>query len=226
MKRDIRKAVEEIKSAGMEDFLHQDPSTFEYDDHSSQKCDKHSRGHQCRKKCRCPRTKCTHVKHCTFVSKCTRVKHCTFVTKRTRVRVQKWTFVTKCTRVKDCKFVTKRTRVKKCTFVTKCVRYEKKHYWTKRCYCKKCVFYPNNHGHHQDDYHDKNSNQKKKNMIIGGIENVIKIIVMSTKNKKRPRIAALFPSNKMSYVVSLPYSIVTALLMYLYDIQTYVHLDQ
>ncbi|WP_438801283.1 CotG/ExsB N-terminal domain-containing protein, partial [Bacillus wiedmannii] len=27
MKRDIRKAVEEIKSAGMEDFLHQDPST-------------------------------------------------------------------------------------------------------------------------------------------------------------------------------------------------------
>ncbi len=32
MKRDIRKAVEEIKSAGMEDFLHQDPSTFDCDD--------------------------------------------------------------------------------------------------------------------------------------------------------------------------------------------------
>ena len=37
MKRDIRKAVEEIKSAGMEDFLHQDPSTFECDDDCSSK---------------------------------------------------------------------------------------------------------------------------------------------------------------------------------------------
>ncbi|MEH7814167.1 exosporium protein ExsB, partial [Bacillus toyonensis] len=43
MKRDIRKAVEEIKSAGMEDFLHQDPSTFECDDDH----------HKCTTGCKC-----------------------------------------------------------------------------------------------------------------------------------------------------------------------------
>ncbi|MEH7051596.1 exosporium protein ExsB, partial [Bacillus pseudomycoides] len=107
MKRDIQKAVEEIKSAGMEEFLHQDPSKFDCDDNKFS-------GHKCTTSCKCPRTKCTRVKKCTFVTKCTRVKKCTFVTKRTRVRVQKWTFVTKCTRVKKCTFVTKRTRVKKC----------------------------------------------------------------------------------------------------------------
>ena len=46
MKRDIRKAVEEIKSAGMEDFLHQDPSTFECDD------DKFTH-HHCTTGCKC-----------------------------------------------------------------------------------------------------------------------------------------------------------------------------
>lgn len=129
MKRDIRKAVEEIKSAGMEDFLHQDPSTFECDDDCSSKV-------ECSDDCNCPRTRCTRVKHCTFVTKCTHVKKWTFVTKCTRVRVQKWTFVTKVTRRKECVLVTKRTRRKHCTFVTKCVRFEKKFYWTKRCYCK------------------------------------------------------------------------------------------
>lgn len=129
MKRDIRKAVEEIKSAGMEDFLHQDPSTFECDDDCSSKI-------ECSDDCKCPRTRCTRVKHCTFVTKCTHVKKWTFVTKCTRVRVQKWTFVTKVTRRKECVLVTKRTRRKHCTFVTKCVRFEKKFYWTKRCYCK------------------------------------------------------------------------------------------
>ena len=74
MKRDIRKAVEEIKSAGMEDFLHQDPSTFECDD------DKFTH-HTCTTGCKCttggkcPRTRCTRVKHCTFVTKCTHVKN-------------------------------------------------------------------------------------------------------------------------------------------------------
>ena len=67
MKRDIRKAVEEIKSAGMEDFLHQDPSTFECDDDCSSKV-------ECSDDCNCPRTRCTRVKHCTFVTKCTHVK--------------------------------------------------------------------------------------------------------------------------------------------------------
>ncbi|KEK24966.1 exosporium protein ExsB [Bacillus gaemokensis] len=149
MKRDIRKAVEEIKSAGMEEFLHQDPSTFDCDDDCFSK-------KECSTDCRCPRTKCTRVKHCTFVSKCTRVKKCTFVTKCTRVRVQKWTFVTKVTRVKKCTFVTKRTRVKKCTFVTKCVRFEKKFFWTKRCFCKKCVFIRDHDKKpcHHSDCHD------------------------------------------------------------------------
>ena len=67
MKRDIRKAVEEIKSAGMEDFLHQDPSTFECDDDCTTKI-------ECNEDCKCPRTRCTRVKHCTFVTKCTHVK--------------------------------------------------------------------------------------------------------------------------------------------------------
>ncbi len=65
MKRDIRKAVEEIKSAGMEDFLHQDPSTFDCDDDCTTKID-------CSEDCNCPTTKCTRVKHCTFVTKCVR----------------------------------------------------------------------------------------------------------------------------------------------------------
>ena len=144
MKRDIRKAVEEIKSAGMEDFLHQDPSTFECDDDCSSKV-------ECSDDCNGPRTRCTRVKHCTFVTKCTHVKKWTFVTKCTRVRVQKWTFVTKVTRRKECVLVTKRTRRKHCTFVTKCVRFEKKFYWTKRCYCKKCEFFPHGHGGSCDD---------------------------------------------------------------------------
>ncbi len=67
MKRDIRKAVEEIKSAGMEDFLHQDPSTFDCDDDCTTKI-------ECSEDCNCPTTKCTRVKHCTFVTKCTHVK--------------------------------------------------------------------------------------------------------------------------------------------------------
>ncbi|PFN05005.1 CotG/ExsB N-terminal domain-containing protein [Bacillus cereus] len=156
MKRDIQKAVEEIKSAGMEEFLHQDPSTFEHDD------DKFS-CHKCKKSCKCPRTKCTRVKKCTFVTKCTRVKKCTFVTK--------------CTRVKKCTCVTKCTRVKKCTFVTKCVRFEKKFYWTKRSFCKKSVFFPDHdcdhrkesswddHGHsncHEEDHHKRSFCKKKK----------------------------------------------------------------
>ncbi|ACO26159.1 spore coat protein G [Bacillus cereus] len=144
MKRDIRKAVEEIKSAGMEDFLHQDPSTFDCDDDCNTKI-------ECSDDCNCPRTRCTRVKHCTFITKCTHVKKWTFVTKCTRVRVQKWTFVTKVTRRKECVLVTKRTRRKHCTFVTKCVRFEKKFYWTKRCYCKKCEFFPNGHGGSFDD---------------------------------------------------------------------------
>ncbi|GEU01747.1 hypothetical protein TuanDB_39000 [Bacillus anthracis] len=61
MKRDIRKAVEEIKSAGMEDFLHQDPSTFDCDDDCTTKI-------ECSDDCNCPRTRCTRVKHCTFVT--------------------------------------------------------------------------------------------------------------------------------------------------------------
>ncbi|WP_459501176.1 CotG/ExsB N-terminal domain-containing protein [Bacillus sp. C1] len=152
MKRDIQKAVEEIKSAGMEEFLHQDPSTFEYDDDSSKYDCKSSRKkhnrksshkkHDCKSDHKCPKTECIREKKCTFVTECNRVKKCTFVTKRTHVRVQKWTFVTKVTHEKKCKFVTERKRVKKCTFVTKCVRHEKKHYWTKRSYCKKSVFYP------------------------------------------------------------------------------------
>ncbi|AZF88395.1 hypothetical protein P9C57_gp50 [Bacillus phage AP631] len=128
MQRDIRKAVEELKSAGMEEFLHQDPCQFDCDEDCSSK-----------ESCKCPKTKCVRVKKCTFVSKCKRVKKCTFVTRCTRVRVKKWTFVTKRIREKRCTFVTKRTRVKKCTFVTKCIRFEKKCFWTKRCFCKKCV---------------------------------------------------------------------------------------
>lgn len=158
MKRDIRKAVEEIKSAGMEDFLHQDPSTFDCDDDCTTKI-------ECGEDCNCPTTKCTRVKHCTFVTKCTYVKKWTFVTKCTRVRVQKWTFVTKVTRRKECVLVTKRTRRKHCTFVTKCVRFEKKFYWTKRCYCKKCEFFPNGHGGSCDDSCDDG---KKWNDCEGG----------------------------------------------------------
>ncbi|MGE7633936.1 exosporium protein ExsB [Bacillus paramycoides] len=157
MKRDIRKAVEEIKSAGMKDFLHQDPSTFECDDDkfSHHKC---TTGRKCTTRRKCPKTRCTRVKHCTFVTKCTHVKKWTFVTKCTRVRVQKWTFVTKVTRRKECVLVTKRTRVKKCTFVTKCVRFEKKFFWTKRSFCKKSVFFPHSNGCSCDDScnHDGN----------------------------------------------------------------------
>ncbi len=133
-----------------EDFLHQDPSTFECDD------DKFTH-HTCTTGCKCttggkcPRTRCTRVKHCTFVTKCTHVKKWTFVTKCTRVRVQKWTFVTKVTRRKECVLVTKRTRRKHCTFITKCIRFEKKFFWTKRSFCKKCEFFPHRHGGSCDD---------------------------------------------------------------------------
>lgn len=58
MKRDIQKAVEEIESAGMEEFLHQDPIS----------------NHKCTTGCKRPRTKCTRVKKCTRAKKCTRVK--------------------------------------------------------------------------------------------------------------------------------------------------------
>ena len=108
MKRDIRKAVEEIKSAGMEDFLHQDPSTFECDD------DKFTH-HHCTTGCKCttggkcPRTRCTRVKHCTFVTKCTHVKMDICYEMYT-CTCSKWTFVTKVTRRKECVLVTKRTR--------------------------------------------------------------------------------------------------------------------
>ncbi|MEY8347037.1 hypothetical protein AALF16_01770 [Bacillus cereus] len=57
MKRDIQKAVEEIKSAEMEEFLYQDPITFECDDDKSS-------GHKCTTDGKCPRTKCTRVKKC------------------------------------------------------------------------------------------------------------------------------------------------------------------
>lgn len=146
MKRDIRKAVEEIKSAGMEDFLHQDPSTFECDDDCSSK-----KG--CRDKFKCPKTRCTHVKRCTFVTKCTRVKKFTFVT--TCTRVKHCTFITKVTRRKKCVFVTKCTRVKHCTCVTKCIRFKKKCFWTKRCVCKKSVFFPHKHSCHESCDHRK-----------------------------------------------------------------------
>ncbi|HDR7795407.1 TPA: spore coat protein G [Bacillus luti] len=162
MKRDIRKAVEEIKSAGMEDFLYQDPSNFECDDDCSSKI-------ECNDDCKCPRTRCTHVKHCTFITKCTHVKKWTFVTKCTHVRVKKcgctrgkkWTFVTKVTHRKECVLVTKCTHVKHCTFVTKCVRFEKKFYWTKRCYCKKCEFFPNGSDTSCDDGNKRNDYNRK-----------------------------------------------------------------
>ena len=84
---------------------------------------------------KCPRTRCTRVKHCTFVTKCTHVKMdiCYEMYSCTR---SKWTFVTKVTRRKECVLVTKRTRRKHCTFVTKCIRFEKKFFWTKRSFCK------------------------------------------------------------------------------------------
>ncbi|OUB33078.1 hypothetical protein BK737_11715 [Bacillus thuringiensis serovar palmanyolensis] len=128
MQRDIRKAVEELRSAGMEDFLHQDPCQFDCDEDCSSK-----------KSCRCPKTKCTRVKKWTFVSKCTRVKKWTFISRCTRVRVKKWTFVTKRIREKKCTFVTKRVRVRKRKCVTKCIRFEKECYWTKKCICKKNI---------------------------------------------------------------------------------------
>ncbi|HEK9100451.1 spore coat protein G [Bacillus pfraonensis] len=103
MKRDIRKAVEEIKSAGMEEFLHQDPSTFDCDDDCHSKED-----------CGCPRTKCTHIKKWTFVTKVTRVKKCTFVTKITRVK--KCKLITKCVRFEKKFFWTKRSFCKKTVF--------------------------------------------------------------------------------------------------------------
>lgn len=126
MQRDIQKAVEELKSAGMEDFLHQDPCQFDCDEDCSSK-----------ESCRCPKTKCNHVKKWTFVSKCTRIK--------------KWTFVTKRIREKKCTFVTKRVRVRQRKCVTKCIRFEKECYWTKKCICKKNITFhrdnnkPNNH---------------------------------------------------------------------------------
>ncbi|WP_033796084.1 CotG/ExsB N-terminal domain-containing protein, partial [Bacillus pseudomycoides] len=55
MKRDIQKAVEEIKSAGMEEFLHQDPSTFDCDDDhfSGHKCTTGRKHTTCRKHTKC-----------------------------------------------------------------------------------------------------------------------------------------------------------------------------
>ncbi|MED0995405.1 exosporium protein ExsB [Bacillus mobilis] len=181
MKRDIRKAVEEIKSAGMEDFLHQDPSAFDCDDDkfSHHRC---TTGCKCTTGGKCPRTRCTRVKHCTFVTKCTHVKKWTFVTKCTRVRVQKWTFVTKVTRRKECVLVTKVTRRKHCTFVTKCIRFEKKFFWTKRSFCKKCEFFPHRDGHSCDDScdhgRDCHDNGHKWNDCKGGHK------FPSCKNKK------------------------------------------
>lgn len=148
MKRDIQKAIEEIKSAGMEEFLHQDPTSFECEEeHSSH--DRCSNKRSNKKEFRCPKTKCTHVKKCTFVTKVTRVKKCTFVTKV--------------------------TRVKKCTFVTKCVHFQKKCFWTKRCFCDKCVSHRKHdkcscrhkehhdkQSHSQSSCHNKKSNRKKK----------------------------------------------------------------
>lgn len=131
MNHDIQKAVEELKNAGMEDFLHQDPCQFDYDENCAS-----------RERDKCPKTRCTHVKKCTFVTRCTHVKKYTFITRYTRVRVKKWTLVTKRIREKRCIFVTKRIRVKKCKFVTKCIRYDKKCYWTKKCICEKITTYP------------------------------------------------------------------------------------
>ena len=93
MKRDIRKAVEEIKSAGMEDFLHKIQVLLNAMMICSSKV-------ECSDDCNCPRTRCTRVKHCTFVTKCTHVKMdiCYEMYSRTR---SKWTFVTKVTRRKN-----------------------------------------------------------------------------------------------------------------------------
>ena len=80
MKRDIRKAVEEIKSAGMEDFLHQDPSTFDCDDDCTTKI-------ECGEDCNCPNK--MHSRETLYVRyKMYACKKWTFVTKCTRVRVQ------------------------------------------------------------------------------------------------------------------------------------------
>ncbi|KAA0780007.1 hypothetical protein DN406_32875 [Bacillus sp. BB56-3] len=99
MKYDIKKAVEVIKSAGMEEFLHQDPSNFHCEDCPSSQND-----------CKCPKTKCICIKKFTFVSRCT------------RVRVRKWTFVTKRIREKKCKLVKKCIRFdKQCYWTKKCI---------------------------------------------------------------------------------------------------------
>lgn len=134
MNRDIRKAVEVLKSAGMEEFLHQDPCHFDCEENCSSK-----------DSCTCPKTKCTFVKKWTFVSRCTHVKKWTCVSRCTRVRVKKWTFVTKRVREKQCKLITKRIREKKCKIVKKCVHFDKQCYWTKKCICKKNItFHPCN----------------------------------------------------------------------------------
>ncbi|MGA4466858.1 CotG/ExsB N-terminal domain-containing protein [Bacillus bombysepticus] len=97
MQHDIRKAVNELKSAGMGEFLHQDPAQFDYDEDCYSK-----------KSCQCPKTKCTRVKKYTFFTRVTRVKKCKFVTKRIRV--------------KKCKLITKCIRYdKKCYWTRKCV---------------------------------------------------------------------------------------------------------
>ncbi|WP_379967691.1 CotG/ExsB N-terminal domain-containing protein [Ectobacillus sp. sgz5001026] len=58
MNRNIRKAVDEVIAAGMEDFLHQEPSSHF---HSKSKCSSS-----------CPKTRCTRVKKCIYVTKCTK----------------------------------------------------------------------------------------------------------------------------------------------------------
>ncbi len=136
MQRDIRKAVEELKSSGMEDFLHQDPCQFDYDEDCSP-----------RESCKCPKTKCPRVKKCTFFTKFTHVKKFTYITRYTRVRVKKWTFVKKRVREKRCILVTKRIRLKKCISVTKCTRFNKKCYWTRKCVCEKTVTFPHCNHH-------------------------------------------------------------------------------
>ena len=98
---------------------------------------------------KCPRTRCTRVKHCTFVTKCTHVKMDICYEMYT-CTCSKWTFVTKVTRRKECVLVTKRTRRKHCTFITKCIRFEKK-FSGQNEVSVKCEFFPNRHGHSCDD---------------------------------------------------------------------------
>ncbi|WP_410993623.1 CotG/ExsB N-terminal domain-containing protein [Bacillus cereus] len=97
MQRDIQMAVEELKSAGMEDFLHQGLCQFDCDEDCSS-----------RENCKCPKIKCTRVKKWTFVKKRIREKRCILVTKRIRL--------------KKCISVTKYIRYdKKCYWTRKCI---------------------------------------------------------------------------------------------------------